>query len=309
MDNMYQPPGGDPQDSRSTEQFWPLRNGPAARRGHDAPGPGFQHRESPDVRQHFAADRHRALHWTIGLTVAVLLAVGGVLAGLSLADHAPSAGGAAPAAGTSSAGSPGAQAAALSTTLASADSPGTLILTSSASATGGASGSAAGVAAGTTVAHPCAAALRAARAARIAGRPRAAQAARVAAGRCRGLRLRLIRVSLLRGIDGQFAFRTADGVRTLAFERGVIQSVSGSDIVVRATDGTTWTWDLVSSTVVREHGAKTQRSALSAGQPVWVGGPVVSGAKDARLIVIRPPAGAAASSSPSASPAPSAPGS
>ena len=72
-----------------------------------------------------------------------------------------------------------------------------------------------------------------------------------------------------------------------------MQSASGSTLVVRATDGTTWTWDLVSNTVVREHGAKSQRSALATGQSVWVGGPVVSGAKDARLIVIAPPGGAA----------------
>ena len=139
------------------------------------------------------------------------------------------------------------------------------------------------------MAHPCLRAARAARAARIAGRPRAARAARAAAGHCRWLRHRIFRVVLLRGIDGQFTFRTAHGIRTLAFERGTVQSVSSSAIVVQASDGTTWTWDLVSNTVVRENGAKTQRSALATGQPVWVGGPVVSGAKDARLIVIRPP--------------------
>jgi hypothetical protein len=159
---------------------------------------------------------------------------------------------------------------------------------------------------GTTADHPCRTALKAARAARIAGNTQAAQAARKAAPDCFGYRRHLIRISLLRGIDGQFTFRTAHGVRTLAFERGVIQSVSSSNIVVRATDGTTWTWDLVSSTVVREHGAKTLRSALSTGAPVWVGGPVVSGTKDARLIMIRPPAGS--SPAPSASPSPSASG-
>jgi hypothetical protein len=66
--------------------------------------------------------------------------------------------------------------------------------------------------------------------------------------------------------------------------------------VVRASDGTTWTWDLVSSTVVRENRAKTAETALAPGQPVWVGGPVNSGAKDARLIVIRPPTPSASSS-------------
>ena len=91
----------------------------------------------------------------------------------------------------------------------------------------------------------------------------------------------------------------------MAFERGIVQSASGGTIVVHAADGTTWTWDLVSSTVVRESGQKTTTSALTTGEPVWVGGPVVSGARDARLIVIRPPSGSSASSSPSPSaPAP-----
>ena len=45
----------------------------------------------------------------------------------------------------------------------------------------------------------------------------------------------------------------------------------------------------MSNTVVRENGSKTSQSALATGEPVWVGGPVLSGVKDARLVVIRPP--------------------
>jgi hypothetical protein len=55
-------------------------------------------------------------------------------------------------------------------------------------------------------------------------------------------------------------------------------------------NGRTETWDLVGNTVVREHGEKTSAHALTRGELVWVGGPVISGAKDARLIVIHPPA-------------------
>jgi hypothetical protein len=88
----------------------------------------------------------------------------------------------------------------------------------------------------------------------------------------------------------------------VAFQRGIVQSASGGTVVVHAADGSTWTWDLVSSTVVRESGQKTTTSALTTGEPVWVGGPVVSGAKDARLIVIRPPSGSSASPGPSPSP-------
>ena len=90
------------------------------------------------------------------------------------------------------------------------------------------------------------------------------------------------------GVDGTATFHNKTGFHTLSFERGTIQSVSGSDVVIKAADGTTWTWHVVSDTVVRKSGAKTTTSALSAGETVFAGGPVVSGARDARLIIIRP---------------------
>ena len=277
MDNMYEPPGGDPtKESRPTEQF--------------------------DVPR-----RRHPLSWTAGLVAAVALAAGGIVAGISLAG--PSSPAASTSAAPGSTGGPGTQAAALNTALNSAGHPGTLALTSSSAAAGAAGASAAGAA---TTAHPCAAALKAARAARKAGHPAVARAARGAAPpRSRGHRPPVVRVALLPGLDGQFTFRGKGGtVRTLAFERGIIQSVSGSDVVVRAADGTTWSWDLVSNTVVRENGARTSQSALATGEPVWVGGPVLSGVKDARLVVIKPPSGASASSSPSpAASSGSAPGS
>ena len=111
------------------------------------------------------------------------------------------------------------------------------------------------------------------------------------------VRWALGRLRRLGGVDGEFTFHNKTGFHTLAFERGIVQSVSGSDVVIKAADGTTWTWQIVSDTVVRKNGAKTTTSALSAGETVFAGGPVVSGAKDARLIVIR----AAGSSGPSGS--------
>jgi hypothetical protein len=92
-------------------------------------------------------------------------------------------------------------------------------------------------------------------------------------------------------VDGQFSFRAADGsVRTLAYVRGVIESVNnGTSIVVQAADGSSWAWQLVSTTVVRDGTGKISESSLAAGEQVWVGGPVVSGVKDARLIFVRPP--------------------
>ncbi|MGH3150247.1 MAG: hypothetical protein ACRDOB_05905 [Streptosporangiaceae bacterium] len=114
------------------------------------------------------------------------------------------------------------------------------------------------------------------------------------------IRRALARLRALGGVDGEFTFHNTTGFHTLAFERGVIQSVSGSDVVVKAPDGTTWTWVIVSDTVVRQNAAKTTTSALAAGQTVFAGGPVVNGAKDIRLIVIRP-AGSGSSSSSSSS--------
>jgi hypothetical protein len=102
------------------------------------------------------------------------------------------------------------------------------------------------------------------------------------------VRWALGRLRALGGVDGEFTFHNSTGYHTLVFERGTIQSVSGSDVVVRAPDGTTWTWLIVSNTVVRQSGRKTTTSALATGQTVFAGGPLVNGAKDARLIVIRP---------------------
>ena len=104
------------------------------------------------------------------------------------------------------------------------------------------------------------------------------------------VRWALARLRALGGVDGEFTFQNKTGFHTLAFERGTIQSVSGSDVAVRAKDGTTWTWLIVSNTVVRQNGGKTTTGALAAGQTVFAGGPVINGAKDARLIVIRPDA-------------------
>jgi len=116
---------------------------------------------------------------------------------------------------------------------------------------------------------------------RADGHPRAARAVR------RACRLGAVRLRAVGGIHGQVTYETRTGVRTLAYERGVIQSASGSAVIVRAPDGTTWTWELVSDTVVRQDGERISESALSDGQRVFVGGPVSGGSNDARLIVIR----------------------
>jgi hypothetical protein len=120
--------------------------------------------------------------------------------------------------------------------------------------------------------------------------PRLARRIGAGAARCRLARRRVFAFFLLRGVDGQFTIQTKQGTKTLAYERGVIQSVSaGKSITVKASDGTTWTWDLVSTTVIRDRQGKLSQSSLTSGTTVWVGGPVAQGAKDARLIVVRPP--------------------
>ena len=119
------------------------------------------------------------------------------------------------------------------------------------------------------------------------------------------VRWALGRLRRLGGVHGEFTFHNKTGFHTVAFERGTIQSVSDSDVVIKAPDGTTWTWQIVSDTVVRKNGAKTTENALSAGETVFAGGPEASGAKDARLIVIRPTAGSSGSLGPSGSPGPS----
>jgi hypothetical protein len=97
----------------------------------------------------------------------------------------------------------------------------------------------------------------------------------------------LLRVVAAGGIYGTVTYKAKDGTRTLAFERGSVASVVGSVITVRAANGTTWTWDIISSTVIREKGQKVAQSSLADGDQVLVAGQVVSGANDARLIRIR----------------------
>jgi hypothetical protein len=205
----------------------------------------------------------RARHWGIGIAAGALLLCGGAAAGVALSTSSPATG-------------PSGQAAVLNSTLSSASSP---MSAATASALTGTSASPAPQAASVT-----ARCRRAEARLRAAGRPGAARAVTQA---CRLHALRLRGVRLLGGIHGQFTFETKTGPRTLAYERGVVESVSGTSVVVRAQDGTTWTWNLVSNSVVRENGQRSAASALATGENVFAGGPVSGSTYDARLIVIR----------------------
>jgi len=274
MENDQRPTGG-PQDEQPTEQFWPGQGAPAGEHGYGQQPPA-----------HDARARRKPLRWTVGITVAALLAGGGAIAGVALASPtlpgtpaASSSPATAGGQGGGAAAAPGSQAALLNSALTATDSPAATLSPTPGPGTG-------------TAVGRCHRALAAPRAARLAGQPRLAGAAARFAFRCR-VRHRIIRFFLLHGVDGQFTFRTSTGaLKTLAYQRGVIESVSGStSIVVKAADGTIWTWELVSNTVVREATGKVSESALADGADIWVGGPVINGSKDARLIFIRPPGG------------------
>jgi len=218
--------------------------------------------------------RHsRMLWWSAGLALVAVLAGGGAYAATALASSASPAG-------------PTGQAAQLNSLLKSAGWP------SAASAAGAFARTTASTAAKN----------------RCQDRAAKAKAAGHAAAAQRLLRLcrsRLARVRLVGGLHGSFTFKTKTGTTTLAYIRGGIQSVSSSDVVVKAADGTTWTWALGSSTVIREGGKKVTASALADGGRVFVAGPVTSGKYQARLIVIaRTSATRTPSSVPSPSPAP-----
>jgi hypothetical protein len=144
-----------------------------------------------------------------------------------------------------------------------------------------------GASAATSAARP-AAGHAATRCARVAARLHAhghPGAAAKAGAFCHSPALRL---ALRGGIHGEITYKGKDGFRTLVFERGTVESSAGQVLTVKAADGTTWTWHLVASSVVRESGAKVAASKLAAGEQVLVAGQQVSGANDARLIRIRP---------------------
>jgi hypothetical protein len=118
-----------------------------------------------------------------------------------------------------------------------------------------------------------------------------------------GARRRAIaRLRALRGVHGEATFKTKNGFREVAWERGVIESVSGQNLVVRSADGTTWTWTLASNTAVRDQGQKASTSNLANGDQVLAAGPQSGTTRTARVIIIPKKT---ASPSTGSSPAPS----
>jgi hypothetical protein len=94
----------------------------------------------------------------------------------------------------------------------------------------------------------------------------------------------LLRLALVGGEHGTVTFKSKSGPVTAVFERGTVESDTGSVITVTAQDGTTWTWDLASNTVVRQDG---KTATVATGDEVFVAGMQASGVNNARLIRIR----------------------
>jgi hypothetical protein len=268
MDNVHEPPSGDSQDYWPTQEMGPSSGQPGQP---GQPGPGWRgpwRPAGPSAPPSPPRGHGRALRWGTGLALVALLAGGGFAAAQlsSSASSAPS--------------GPTGQAAQLSALLSSASSPG--------SATSGGT-------ANSTTSHSCLS-----RAGKLKSRhPRAAsRVLRLCGHPARRLRL-------LGGMHGEFTYDSKTGPRTLAYERGVIQSVSGSDVVVQAKDGTTWTWVLQGNTVIRQSRKKTTTGSLSNGEHVFAAGPVVNGGYQARLIVIVANSGSTPSGGSTPTPSPS----
>jgi hypothetical protein len=127
-----------------------------------------------------------------------------------------------------------------------------------------------------------------------AGCQQAAAGGQAPAGQCR----REHPLRRVRGMYGQVTYHGRAGTATLAFERGTVGLASNGQLVVRAPDGTTWTWALAGNAVVRDHGMTVSPGAVSSGTRVFIAGRVAGGSKDAQLVLIKP----ANSSSPGSSP-------
>jgi hypothetical protein len=270
MDNMYPQP-----DDRFGDHTLPYGLGA----GPDGLGasPGMPADGRPGNADHArSAGRRpgRIARWAAGLGITALLIGGGSVLAVHLASAA--AAGSTALTGLSQPASTS-QASALSDLLGAPTSAGATVLSSDSAVSG--------VPAGVVGAlHRCVAVARYLR----ATGHRAAARAQLRSCIRRFLRLRLrLRLRLLGGMHGQITVKTKTGTATIAFERGVIQSVTETSIVVKAADGTTWTWDFIARTVLFHAGHRVGVAALATGQRVFVAGPIVGGADDARLILIR----------------------
>jgi hypothetical protein len=259
MENFDQPPhtgATNPTEPISYRQ--PAGGGP-----HDG-GPSWGGPGQPAGGDGRRRGRHPVARWAAGAAAAAILIGGGTLAGVALAS--PSG----PAAST--------------TRLTANSSPLSGGLAGMAGSTATVTGFSPGTPGAAQPGMNLRGCLKSARELRAKGDLTAARAKRRSC--LRGLRMlgRLLR----RGLHGEITVRTkTGGTATIAFERGVVQSVTGSSVVVRAADGTTWTWALTGTTKVGRAGHPAGVRALAKGETVIVVGPASGSGYAARHIGIR----------------------
>ncbi len=110
------------------------------------------------------------------------------------------------------------------------------------------------------------------------------RAALIGGARARAARL----VELARhAMHGQVTVATKHGPKTIAFERGTVQSASAGSIAVKAADGVTVTWQVGGEARVFLRGRLAGATALAPGQRVAVIGLVTGGTDRARRVLIR----------------------
>jgi hypothetical protein len=322
------------------------------------PHPGDQDSAAPrDGGQFWPPGRwQRPTQVAVGLGVAAAVLAGGIISATVTAAGSP-----APAAARTLAAGPGpidADTAQLLTVLGLGGPPGAFLAGPGGAIAAGPGGAVVAGPAGQVVAGPGGplAALRCAppgfqivRPGRLHGRVQRVLKGRTAPVQ-RAIRSRIatvcagIQVPAPAAMYGQVTFQARDGkTETAVFERGVIQSLSGNSLVVKAANGQTQTWQLSSGSQIRTAaifgvavprpaqvrvgraiprkagmthrvtislgagwlGRPATRSDLTAGRNVLVVGTVANGTRTVRLAVILP-AVARAPAAPVPPPSPSA---
>ncbi|GAA4577377.1 hypothetical protein [Planotetraspora kaengkrachanensis] len=74
------------------------------------------------------------------------------------------------------------------------------------------------------------------------------------------------------GVHGEATVKKKDGFVVRAWQRGDVTGAAAGSVTVKSADGTSWTWKVDGDTRVRKDGKKTEASALTTGDTVFVAG-------------------------------------
>lgn len=100
-------------------------------------------------------------------------------------------------------------------------------------------------------------------------------------------RRRLRALALRRNVaHGQFTVDTRQGVKTVLVQRGTVQSISGSQLQVRSSDGFMLTWKIDDKSRFVADRQRADISRITAGIQVAIAGVEADGASTARLVVV-----------------------